>query len=70
MNELVWTERSKAWIRRYPADALKVLLETGALEQCGWHDDRSDQLYSLRLNPVNDVDEPVYRLVTEEGTDG
>jgi hypothetical protein len=59
-------------VRAHPGHALNVLLETGAIEQCGWYDERAEDLYSLRLNPTDQGDPPVYRVVpkTEETSDG
>lgn len=60
-----------AWVRSNPSGAVKVLLETGALEQfaeCGWctgHD-----VCRFDESVVKMQCEPVYRLVTEENRDG
>jgi hypothetical protein len=63
------TEAAHWWIREFPAAAVKVLLETGALEPAGVLDTESGLLH---VCGPDDEPEPqdvrVFRLANEEST--
>lgn len=60
-------------VEAHPGKALRVLLETGALEQCGWLGEspigNGTSLYWLDESNADMPDcVPVYRLADEEST--
>jgi hypothetical protein len=65
------------WIGDHPAEAVKVLLETGALEQCGWRfEAKRPSGLGYRYGFMTYIEGeaghhdhvPVYRLANEEST--